>query len=200
MRSIFYPVLVFLVMVAWGVLHSWLASFATKRLARQIFGKRLTRYYRLMFVAVAILTISPVLAMVVFLPAKVLWMIPSPWMYLTLSVQLLAIVGLLVTISHVDVMAFVGLRQLSNPDIESQNELVITGWYQVIRHPLYFFSILILWLMPLMTDLILGFVIASTLYFLIGTIPEEKKLIQIYGQQYQEYQEKVPRIIPGIRF
>jgi len=44
MDSLIYPILVFLATAAWGVLHSWLASFATKHLARQIFGSGIDRY------------------------------------------------------------------------------------------------------------------------------------------------------------
>lgn len=195
-----YPMLVFVAMGTWCVLHSWLAAFYTKRLARRIFGKEIDRYYRLIFIMIAVLTLTPILAMVAFLPSRLIWVIPRPWRYVTLSIQFLALIGLMVTIFQTDLLAFAGIKQLHDPEVERKNDLVIEGIYRIVRHPMYFFSLILLWLMPYITDLILAFLIASTLYFLIGTIPEERKLVEIYGKEYECYQEEVPRIIPGMKF
>ena len=190
---------VFVSMGAWSVLHSWLAAFSTKDMAERIAGKGIRRYYRLFYVVIAGLTLLPILAMVALLPARVLWVIPTPWLYLTLTLQGLALLGLLVTVLQVDTLAFIGLRQLTQPDIERRNELVTRGFYRWVRHPLYFFSLVVFWLFPYMTDLVLAFVIASSLYFIIGTIPEERKLVAIHGEAYRQYQRDVPRIIPGLK-
>jgi len=195
-----YPILVFISMATWGVLHSWLAALSTKQKARRIFGKEIDRYYRLIFVLVAVLTLAPILAMVVFLPSKVLWVIPLPWRFLTYGIQFLALVGILVTVYQTDLMAFAGFRQLSDPNAEKKNDIVTEGIYGLVRHPMYLFSIIFFWLIPYVTDLVLAFIIASTLYFLIGTIPEEQKLVEIYGEEYESYQKEVPRIIPGVKF
>ncbi len=196
----FYPLLVFIAMAAWAVLHSWLAAFSTKDLAREIFGPGVDRFYRLVFVSIAMLTLLPILAMVALFPSQVLWRIPSPWVYLTGGVQILAILGLLIGVFHTDVMAFVGLRQLVNPDAEQDAKMVTVGLYGLVRHPLYFFGLVLIWLTPYLTDLILAFNLAATLYLVLGTIPEEKKLVSIYGRAYKAYQKKVPRIIPGLKF
>jgi methanethiol S-methyltransferase len=195
-----YPIVVFLTMGAWGVLHSWLAAFSTKQLARRFFGESIDRYYRLIFIGIAILTLIPILAMVAFLPSRLLWVIPTPWRTLTLAVQFLALVGILITVLQTDLLAFAGFKQLRDPNAEMINELVKDSVYGLVRHPMYLFSILLFWLFPVMTDLMLAFFAASTLYFLIGTIPEEEKLVEIYGEDYKSYQEEVPRIIPGLKF
>lgn len=199
MQRIDSSVVVFLSMVAWSVLHSWLAAFSTKDMARRVFGTRIQRYYRLFFIAIAGLTLLPILGLVVVLPSSLLWTIPVPWRYLTLTLQGLALLGLVITVLQVDTLAFIGLRQVHNPDAEKNSELVTRGFYRWVRHPLYFFSLVILWLLPVMTNLTLAFVIASSLYLLIGTIPEEKKLIEIYGDSYRQYQKEVPRIFPWLK-
>ena len=196
MQALIYPVLVFITMAAWGVLHSWLASFSTKRLARNIFGECTDRYYRLFFVGTAGLTLLPVLGLVFFLPSRLLWVIPTPWVFGTAFIQLLAVLALLHTVLQTDVMAFVGLRQVYRPNIEVESELVRTGFYRLIRHPLYLFSIVIFWLFPYMTDLALAFFLAGTLYFLAGMIPEERKLVRIFGAAYENYRREVPALIP----
>jgi methanethiol S-methyltransferase len=199
MKNLIYLVTVFIAMGAWAVLHSWLAAFSTKAMVQRIFGKGICRYYRLVFIAVAGITLAPILGLVVLLPARVLWRIPTPWLYLTLTLQFLALCGLVLTVLQVDTLAFVGLRQLRNPDAEKDNKLVTRGFYRWVRHPLYFFSLVILWLLPIMTDLSLAFVLASSLYFIVGTVPEERKLVKLYGDPYREYQKTVPRIIPWLR-
>ena len=199
MKHLTFMVTVFLSMCAWGVLHSWLAAFSTKALLQRIFGKKICRFYRLVFIAVAGITLLPILGLVVFLPARVLWRIPAPWLYFTLALQFLALFGLVFTVLQVDTLAFVGLRQLRNPDAETDSKLVTRGFYRWVRHPLYFFSLVILWLLPITTDLSLAFVIASSLYFIVGPVPEERKLVILYGEPYREYQETVPRIIPCLR-
>lgn len=199
MKSIIYPALVFLSVAAWGCLHSLLAAFRTKKWVRQTFGRRICRFYRLFYIFVAILTLTPILGMLVFLPKRVLWIIPPPWIYVTLIIQFLAILGILATILQTDVWTFMGIRQLENPKAEQESEFVRRGFYRIVRHPMYFFSIILFWLFPYMTDLILAFIVASTLYFLIGSIPEEQKLREIYGEAYEKYQDEVPRIIPGVK-
>ena len=195
-----YPIVIFMAMRTWGVFHSWMAAFSTKKQARRIFGEAIDRYYRLIFISIALLTLMPILAMVAFLPSRLLWVIPTPWRTLTFSVQFLALVGILVTVFQTDLLAFAGIKQLSDPKVERKNELIRDGIYGIVRHPMYIFSLILFWLFPFVTDLILAFFAATTLYFLIGTIPEENKLHEIYGEEYERYQEEVPRIIPGIKF
>ena len=43
------------------------------------------------------------------------------------------------------------------------------GVYGLVRHPLYFFSLLVLWFTPQMTLHWLVFVILATVYFLVGS-------------------------------
>jgi protein-S-isoprenylcysteine O-methyltransferase Ste14 len=200
MQRLIYPALVFLAMAGWGVFHSWLASFSAKRLARKVFGTKIDRYYRLLFVATAVITLLPVLAMVVLLPSRMLWTIPTPWIFLTLVLQFLALVALVATTLQTDVMAFAGVRQVLQPGREHENVLVTTGLYRTVRHPLYLFSIILFWLSPYMTDLTFAFFLAGTLYFVIGTIPEERKLVQTFGEQYRQYRREVPWLIPGLKF
>jgi protein-S-isoprenylcysteine O-methyltransferase Ste14 len=187
-------------MAAWSVLHSWLAAYSTKRISSNLFGNRMDRYYRLFFVGLAVLTLLPILGLIILLPSDVLWIISSPWLYLTVLLQVLAVVGALVTILQTDVMAFIGIRQALHPDQKFENKLILRGFYKVVRHPMYLFGLIILWLIPYMTDLLLAWVIASTLYFIFGSIPEEQKLLSQFGDDYQKYRNEIPWLIPGLKF
>jgi len=195
-----HPILLILIcFAAWGCLHSWLASLEVKACARRIFSKVIDGFYRLIFIGIAVLTLLPILAMVIFLPSHLVWRIPTPWIYGTVAIQVLCILGLLVTIFRTDVWAFIGFRQIRHPEVENEKPLVITGMYKVVRHPLYLLTMILMWLFPYMTDLVLAFIIAGTAYFLIGSIPEEAKMLKHYGETYRQYKDEVPRIIPRIK-
>ncbi len=200
MQSLIFPALVFTATALWGGLHSWLASFSAKRLARRVFGPGIDRYYRLIFVLIAVVTLLLILALVAFLPSRSLWVIPSPWLYLTLAIQFLALVLLVATLLDTDLMAFAGVRQALRPNQKHTDQLVVSGFYRFVRHPLYFFSIILFWLYPFMTDLTLAFILAATLYFMIGTIPEERKLLATFGEAYEKYRQEVPWMVPGTQF
>lgn len=191
-----YPLWVFITMGVWGTLHSWLAAFSTKRMTRQVFSSGIDQYYRLIFVGVSVLTLIPILAMVFFLPSRLLWIIPAPWIYVTASIQLLAVLAMVHSVMKTDALTFIGLRQVYQPDKEHENKLVLTGFHRLVRHPLYLFSIITFWLFPYMTDLTLAFILAGTLNFLLGLIPEERKLVETFGERYAQYRREVPALIP----
>ena len=199
MNLYFYPLLVFLSMAAWSAFHSWIAAPSTKERVRRIFGSQIDRYYRLVFVFAAGLTLFPILGMLILFPSQSLWVIRAPWVYLSVSIQVVSAVIVIISVIQTDPMIFVGWRQLQNPDAEEKKEMITSGLYGLVRHPQFLFSIILLWLFPYMTNLVLAFNIASTLYFLVGTFIEESKLKQHFGEKYEAYQEKVPRIIPGIK-
>jgi protein-S-isoprenylcysteine O-methyltransferase Ste14 len=76
----------------------------------------------------------------------------------------------------------------------------MNGLYGVVRHPLYFFSMLVLWFMPVMSAAWLGFCIGSSVYFVLGSLLEERKLRRAFGQDYRNYQRQVAWMIPLVRF
>jgi len=59
---------------------------------------------------------------------------------------------------------------------------------------------LFIWLMPVMTWNILAFDLGVSLYMLIGSIFEERKLVAQFGQEYIQYRSKTPHIIPRTKF
>lgn len=196
MSTWIYFLLVLLTMTAWCVLHSYLAALSTKQLVRRFTSQRVDRFYRLAFVGIAVGTLLPVLELVVRAPAVTLWTIPMPWRIISLSIQGLALIGLILAVLQTDGLAFVGLRQVIETSQPPAESLVTDGFYRFVRHPFYFFSLIIFWLFPIMTNLTLAFFLVATLYFFIGSILEERKLIKVYGAAYQTYRQEVPRIIP----
>ncbi len=184
-----------------GVLHTTLAAFRVKEWARLRWGaRRVDRWYRLFFSLVAIVTFLPVLLLVGVLPDRQLYTIPAPWMWLTTMIQLAAVLVFLVALFQTDVMRFIGMRQLVRGGepvpVDQHERLVTSGPYRWVRHPLYFAAIVVLSLWPIMTVNWAAFIAVSTAYFYLGSIPEEQKLVEEFGEAYRRYQRIVPRLVP----
>jgi methanethiol S-methyltransferase len=70
------------------------------------------------------------------------------------------------------------------------------GPYKLIRHPLYLGWFFAFWATPTMSVTHLVFAVATTAYILIAIQLEERDLVDALGDDYRQYREKVPMIIP----
>jgi protein-S-isoprenylcysteine O-methyltransferase Ste14 len=183
---------------AWGVVHSWLASLAAKRAWGRLLGEPGSRAYRLGYNVWAVLSFIPVLWLVRVLPDRTLYFVGSPWRYVMLAVEAAAACLLGLSLLETDPLHFIGLRQVIQPD--SASRLVTHGFYGWVRHPLYLFGLMILWLTPFMSVNVLTLIIALTVYVLIGARFEERRLMYEFGVQYRAYQERTPMLVPGLRW
>jgi protein-S-isoprenylcysteine O-methyltransferase Ste14 len=181
----------------WGFVHSWVASHGFKNFLRRAFGDGFMKFYRLLYNIFAVVTIAPVLYLMAVLPDKNLYQVPSPWNYFLLAGQGISALLLFVAVFQTDVLSFIGLRQLVEE--EKPASLVTGGLYRVVRHPLYTFSLGILWLSP--TASVNSFVVYAswTLYILIGIYFEERKLLREFGEAYARYKTVTPMLIPGVK-
>ena len=50
--------------------------------------------------------------------------------------------------------------------------------------------------MSTMTEAWLAFNILVTVYFIVGSRFEEQKLLQAYGDEYRDYQQRTPSLMP----
>uniref|UniRef100_A0A7C4KHE7 Isoprenylcysteine carboxylmethyltransferase family protein n=1 Tax=Anaerolinea thermolimosa TaxID=229919 RepID=A0A7C4KHE7_9CHLR len=186
----------------YGAIHSFLASHTAKRLAERVFGHAARRFYRLGFVILALLTAPPLLLLPLLLPDRPLYSIPPPWVYLTLALQGLALLGLFVAIRQTGSAAFLGLQQITRPQPlitrAGPDQLVTVGVYRLVRHPIYMFSFILIWLMPVVTWNILALMLGLTLYTFIGVLFEERKLSAEFGAAYEAYRRRTPMVFPRL--
>ena len=93
-----------------------------------------------------------------------------------------------------------GLKQIFDnlKNKQTQNPKFQTNYlYKIVRHPIMLGFIIAFWATPLMTVGHLIFAIMTTLYILIAVkYLEEKDLRKSIGKEYEEYQKKVPMIVP----
>ncbi len=80
-----------------------------------------------------------------------------------------------------------------------QAHLEQTGLHKWVRHPLYTGTLLLVWCIFLWNPSLANLISAAciTLYTRIGIYFEEKKLVQLFGEEYIVYASKVPMLIPG---
>ena len=189
---------IILSLIVFGLIHSTLASLWFKGLAARVVGQAAyRRWYRLFFNLVAALTVLPILALLLLLPSPVIYTIPSPWVLLTMMIQLLAAVGLLQTVYLTGADNFLGVEQALDPVAAARPRKMTTkGLYRFVRHPLYTTSFVFVWLMPVMTWNLLAFNIALTVYTTIGAFFEERKLLLEFGEPYARYREHTPMLVP----
>jgi protein-S-isoprenylcysteine O-methyltransferase Ste14 len=189
-------VYILLAMLLWGFVHSLTASLTLKEKAAQTFGSGFMRLYRLLFNGFSLLTFLPIMGLVAALPYRILYIVPAPWTYLMFGGQALSILLLALAFLQTDWLHFIGVRQLFQED--TQGELTISGLYRIVRHPLYTFSLTLLWLNPYITDNTLVFYIGATAYLIIGAYFEERKLLREFGVAYANYKKTTAMIIPWL--
>jgi protein-S-isoprenylcysteine O-methyltransferase Ste14 len=190
--------IVFIVVLLYGVLHSILASNQAKKLARTWGGEYAQRIFRLFYNLLATVTLLPVLALPAVLPDQLLYKIPYPWTLLSSAMQLLALLALAAGVMQTGLWSFLGVRQLVVGAEDKPAQLVVSGLYSRMRHPLYTAGLVFIWLIPRMSVNFLALNLGLSLYLIVGAMVEERKLVTEYGDAYVRYREQTPMFLPGL--
>jgi protein-S-isoprenylcysteine O-methyltransferase Ste14 len=184
--------------IAWllyFLVHSLIASTAMKQMVQTRFP-RLFPWYRLGFNLIAAVSVLIPFWMMYLQPGNVLWQWQGSMLWLMNVIALTGVIGFLISTKYYDNGAFLGIKPNLNNHIGSADEpLVISPMHRYIRHPWYFFGLLIIWTRDMNTAWLIS-CIMMTAYFLLGSKLEENKLIKEYGDGYAEYRNKVGGIIP----
>lgn len=182
--------------VLWALVHSTLASLTVKGWAQRVFGRRVLRWYRLGFVIFAASSLLPLFVLMAWLPDRRLYAVGGVWRVLMIAGQVSALVALSMATLQAGLWHFIGLAQILAGHAAATGELQVRGFFRYVRHPLYLFSLVALWLIPVMTANLLTFYMMATLYILIGSVHEERLLADEYGVAYLDYKRQVPRFLP----
>lgn len=192
---------ILLSVLMYGLIHSILAALSTKAWVKGWLGENYyNRFYRLFFSLQGAILFVPVLVLVRFLPDKTIYSIPSPWVYVTIALQILAVFGALHSIMLTGMMRFIGIQQALDPEqARTPIKLVVKSLYHWVRHPIYTCTFIFIWLVPVMSWNVVALNIGITIYTFIGALLEERKLIREFGQPYIAYRQATPLIIPGFK-
>lgn len=199
----FIDVLILTFLLAlFGYSHSLLASLNIKKFIRKQFGNGIA-FYRLFYNLLSLITLYLIWEYAPH-PSTKIYKLNPPFDYLVLIPQLISLIGIVWCFRFINFREFAGLSQIerflnkqySDDDLDENLTFRIAGPYKYSRHPIYFFSIIFLLFRAEMDLFYLTVLICFIIYFYIGSVFEEKKLITIFGKEYEEYQKDVPRIFP----
>lgn len=199
----FFEVLTLIILFSlYGFIHSVLASERVKIFFKKVFGKVIA-FYRLLYNIFSVIGLYIIWDLSPH-PSLQIYKLPNPYNYLVLIPQILAIAGIIWCFKYISFKDFLGLNQIdrylkneyTNDELDENYTLRIEGPYKYSRHPIYFFSIMFLLFRPEMNLFYLTVFTSFTVYFYIGSYYEEKKMIRLFGDEYRNYQKKIPRIFP----
>lgn len=202
MNYFFDVFILFILLGVWGYFHSLLASLKAKQFVRRQFGKAIA-FYRLFYNTLSLITLYLIWEYSPH-PSLKIYKLNQPFDYLVLIPQFFSLIGIIWSFRYICFKEFIGLsqierflnKQFSEDELDEKMTFRIEGPYKYSRHPIYFFSIIFLVFRAEMDLFYLTVLICFITYFYIGSVYEEKKLIRIFGKEYEDYQKKVPRIFP----
>jgi len=183
-----------LAIIGYFFIHSLLATEGVKRFFTKIFP---SKFYRLFFNFVAIAGLLPIVYF--FLKTERELLFDS--MILKIIGLGLAVLGLVLlkkAMKNYDLGEFVGTSQLKTNREKIIGNLNTSGMNSKVRHPLYFASLLLIWgtFLAIPANTVLVIAVVSTLYIFVGTVLEEQKLVNDFGEAYRRYQKEVPMLLP----
>ena len=177
-----------LLWLSFGLLHSVLAARGVKNILANWTGQR----YRLFYNVFATLHTTLVLLLGMWLTRDIApFVLPAAIDIILMVCLVLGIVLGAVSLRAYDLGVFSGL---SSRDMDSE-KLRTDGLHSYVRHPLY--SALFLVFIGLAgTPFGLLTALLGSAYLVLGTLSEEQKLIDLYGDDYRKYRREVPAFVP----
>jgi hypothetical protein len=190
------------------MLHSLLASRQVKRVVRDRLGERVEDgAYRLVFNGIALITFLELLRRFSHLPDRTLYRVRGiralPFrivqgfaVYLALDANIRTGIGRMTGIAPALQLVRGAEPEPQNPaqgpQLTGNLERRTGGAFRLSRHPNNLVPVLLWWANPKMTVRFLVFTLVATLYLVLGSFHEERRLEAQYGAAYDEYRRGKP--------
>jgi methanethiol S-methyltransferase len=189
------------VMIAWALwctLHSLLITpFVTQRANKRL-GEHF-RFYRLAFNTFSLATLIPVYLYSLSIRGEPLFRWEGTLLIVRYLLLAIAIYLLAAGARHYSMFKFAGIDQIrsrrTSATLAQDASIDTTGILGAVRHPWYAAVFLILWAQDLNVSRIL-INLVLTVYVIVGTCLEERKLVNELGDRYRDYRRNVSMFFP----
>jgi protein-S-isoprenylcysteine O-methyltransferase Ste14 len=162
------------------------------------FRPQVKAYYRITFNLLSLVLFIPIVF--VFVNLRTEWVF-QPTLVAQIGGVIFILAGLYIikdSFKKYRTDEFLGLYQIEKKQDYQPTTFNREGWNNVVRHPLYLGTIIsvagLFILLPSEKMALSAFLIFC--YTLIGTVWEEKKLVDTFGDDYIKYQEDVSMLFP----
>jgi hypothetical protein len=206
------PVLnILLIFTTFAFVHSITVSNRFKFFIIGLFGERFVKgCYRLIFTSFSVIITGITFTLIAIQPnAGQTIELPYIIRILCPVFQFIGLILIILPFKYINILEFTGISQFFSyikgkkisGDLEGLNlkGLITDGIFGYVRHPLYLGSFLIITFNPSPDINKIALIIAADIYFIIGGIIEQQRLVKIFGDEYIEYMKIVPAFFPTLR-
>ncbi len=179
---------------AYFTLHSLLAASAVKAWCSRRWPQ-LMPSYRAAFNVISVVALLPVLWLVYGTGVNWLWRWEGALAWLANGLALLALLCFFASTRAYDMGEFLGLRQLRERGSDDIQTFTLSTFHRFVRHPWYCFALVLIWTRDMNAPLLVS-AVAITLYLVVGSRLEERKLVAKFGDTYRRYMAQVPGLVP----
>ena len=184
----------------WCAIHSGMISLSFDKFVR-IRLESNYKFYRLLYNLVALATFVPLVLYELSLKGPVLFRWQGNYFFLQITLLVIVILLFISGGLKYDMPQLFGIRQIksgrAHSTLSESGDINTSGILGITRHPWYLAAIIFIWIcyrdMYISTFI---FNIILSIYIIIGTVLEERKLIIELGDSYQDYKENVSMFFP----
>lgn len=182
----------------WCLLHSVLIAPQVTAFVQRRLGAGF-RFYRLFFNAFSLVSLLPLATYSYTHSGTPIFRWTGFWVIMQYGLIGIGLYLLWAGGRHYSLGQFLGLQQIqtgrTDQTLMDHGRLDFSGIHRVIRHPWYAAGMLLIWARDLTGSILLTNMVID-LYFVVGALLEEKKLLRIFGAQYEAYRREVSMFIP----
>ena len=160
------------------------------------------KFYRLFFNLFAFSTLIPLILYSLSLRERIIFRWEGSLIIIQIALLIIAMSLFVAGALKYDMLRFLGIRQVKSgksfSTLSESGDIDTSGVLGITRHPWYLGAIIFIWIYyreMYVSTLLVNIIL--TIYLLIGTVLEERKLVMKFGDRYRDYRKRVSMLFPA---